>query len=282
LTAGSKSLDVASSVTTAKEFQLGGDCTATLKPHGRCDLNVAFRPLAEGARQGVLTISGKAVTLTSTLKGTGNPVAPVLTPPATDFGTVAVRRSSVPQTFKLTAGSRALPAPTLSTRSKEFVITREGCTTTLPAFAGCTFDVVFRPAAFGRRTAMLSVTSSPPLAATLRGFGWATATWSASPTSLTLYVDRSNPTDTGTVAINVAATSLAPLLSPRIALSGSDYFHQSSDCRPTMLAGSTCTVTVKFTLAGPLTDPKKVATLTVSSRNGGRKTINLYGAFIVE
>jgi hypothetical protein len=80
----------------------------------------------------------------------------------------------------------------------------------------------------------------------------------------------------------VAATSLAPLLSPRVSLSGSDYFHQSSDCRPTVLAGATCTVTVTLTLAGPLTDAKKVATLTVSSRNGGRKTINLHGASIVE
>lgn len=278
LAAGSEAFDPVVSATPTKEFRFGGSCGGRLEPHETCSVDVTFTPLVEGARNGAFNVRVHGAILSSELRGTGKAVEPVLAPSRANFGTVSLRRRSGARTFTVTAGSRALPVPTLSIRSKDFAVSRNGCTTALAAFASCTFDVVFTPAAFGRRTATLSVKTSSPLATTLTGFGWAQASWSVSKASVVLYIDRVNRTATETVVISVATTSLAPLLSPTASISGSTYFHVSSNCTGEVAAATQCTVAITFSPTGPLNDTTRRATLTISSRNGGTKTVALYGA----
>ena len=63
-------------VTVSGDYSLTGGCPATLAPGGSCTVDVTFRPLGNGARNGTLTVTTDAGVLTTSLSGTGTGSVP--------------------------------------------------------------------------------------------------------------------------------------------------------------------------------------------------------------
>ncbi len=284
LTAGSEPLGFTAALVGTKDFSLRESCPVTLDRHERCMLDVTFTPIAEGLRGATLRVKppfGRR--LISTVTGTGTLLPPVLVPTKLDFGTIYLKSASKPRTITVTAGSLAIGPLAPTTSSKEFSVSRNGCGGTVAPFTSCTFDVVFAPTVFRDRRATLSVAAGgTSLSASLQGYGWARATWFTDRKALSLSVFRAGESTTGTVKVAVSRLSAAPLLYRDVLVSGSPYFSAKSNCGSIVPVGSSCTVTVTFAPTGPLNDTNNRATLTIRSRNGGTRTVSLYGYYAPE
>jgi len=163
---GNATLTINSIVVAGTGFRRsGGNCGATLAAGRSCTITVTFRPAAQGAFSGTLTISSNDPVnpaLTVTLTGTG--VAPVaalgsLTPSplvatrgSSAQGTVTLSNTG---TYALTINSVAISGPNRTMFSQS-----NNCGASLAAGANCTITVTFRPplgTPLGTKTATLTV-----------------------------------------------------------------------------------------------------------------------------
>ncbi len=247
------------SVSIAGDFNVTGNCAGTTLAAGyTCTLDLTFSPTATGARQGTLTVSGTAagpVSTTVGLSGNGTGAfSVVLTPTSLDFGnqltgtTSAVRNITVSNT-----GSIAGSLGSIST-SGDFTLAANTCGTSLPPQTGCTVSIAFAPTASGARNGMLTVNDGAGTqTATLTGAGTAPATDTLAPLSLTFGAQQVN-TASGlqTVTLTNTGDTALTLITAQI-LTGD--FTASNGCGPTLVAHSSCSITVAFV-------PKSVGTET--------------------
>lgn len=162
-------LGAAWTITGDFQFAGGGTCTtAAMAPGASCVINLAFHPVASGARSGSLSLSSndsKSPAVIS-LSGTGVVAGPVATPSTRSliFGTIRLGSSSSVKyvTIKNTGGS-VLNFGSISV-SGDFKWGNMGtCGTSLAVGASCTFSAKFIPTAIGTRTGVMSLSSNDPL-----------------------------------------------------------------------------------------------------------------------
>ncbi len=241
------------------DFNVAGNCAGmTLAAGYSCTLNLTFSPVATGARQGVLTVSGTGagpVSATVALSGNGTGAfSVVLTPASLDFGTQLLGTTSAVRNITI-SNTGTLPGPLGAiTVSGDFTLAANTCGNSLPPQTGCTVSVAFAPTASGVRNGVLTVTDGAGTqTATLTGAGTSAATDTLAPLSLTFGSQQVN-TASGlqTVTLTNTGDTALTLIAAQI-LTGD--FSASNGCGPTLLAHSTCSITVTFV-------PKSVGILT--------------------
>ncbi len=247
------------SVTITGDFNVTGNCAGTTLAAGyTCLLNLTFSPTATGARGGTLTVTGTAtgpVTATVNLSGNGTGAySVVLTPTALDFGTQLVGTASAVRNITISnTGTLAGSLGTVSV-SGDFTLAANTCGTSLPPQTGCTVSIAFAPTASGIRNGTLSVSSGAGTqTATLTGAGTTGATDTLSALSLTFPSQQVNTTSgLQTVTLTNSGDTALTLITAQV-LTGD--FTASNGCGPTLIAHSTCSITVAFV-------PKSVGTQT--------------------
>ncbi len=152
----------------ASEFTIDPDTcgSAVVAGRGTCTVKAAFTPAGSGACTARLVVRSDAnVSVTATLRGTGQPGRLGFDPNPAEFGVVAVGTSSTAITVTVTnGGSVDLGVTAVRVRganAAEFLIVSDTCTGQLLApAAGCTVGVSFRPTEAGSRTGSLDVDQS--------------------------------------------------------------------------------------------------------------------------
>jgi hypothetical protein len=121
----------------------------------------------------------------------------------------------------------------------------DGCVVSLNAQSACTLTVQFAPHATGKETGSIQITDSEGSQnVSLSGIGTAPPTDTLSPTSLTFpatQVGQSAPTQT-VVVTNSGGAALTQLSVHAVGTG----FGESNNCGSTLVAQSTCTITVSF------------------------------------
>jgi hypothetical protein len=151
------------------------------------------------------------------------------------------------------------------------------CASSIAVGGSCTVSVTFLPAAAGTRTGTLSITlSSGVQTVSLTGIGSnspATGVLSLSPSPVTFnagYTIGDNPTQ----AVTVTNTSASSAGIAGIALGGDPSLTQRNNCKGTLAAGATCTITVTFQ---PVAYGTFTGTLTLTESNGALDTVSVTG-----
>ncbi len=263
-------------VAISGDFNVGGNCAGTTLAAGyTCTLNLTFSPGTSGVRNGTLTVSGTGanpVSATVALSGNGTGAfSVVLTPASLDFGTQLTGTASAVRNITISnTGTLAGSLGSISI-SGDFRLAANTCGTSLPPQTGCTVSVAFTPTASGVRNGSLTVQDGAGTqTATLTGAGTAPATDTLTPLSLTFGSQQVNTTSgLQTVTLTNTGDTALTLISAQV-LTGD--FTASNGCGPTLVAHSTCSITVAFvpksvgTQTGTLqiTDVQRAQTVTLS------------------
>jgi len=148
------------------KFTKSGTCSsATLNAGASCTIVFTYSPTAVGSDSATYTFTGGGKSFPIALSGAGSTTVPPagqlsmpssVTIPATTVGT-----TSAPQTVTVsnTGGAAVTVSSIVSSNSGEFGVSGSNCTL-VNAGSGCTFNVIFTPAAAGARSGTLTITSS--------------------------------------------------------------------------------------------------------------------------
>jgi hypothetical protein len=262
------------SVTASGDFSETDNCQNTaIASAASCKIQVTFTPAQGGTRTGQLTIGGNMADgqISIDLAGTGlNPAGVALTPSTVSFGQVAVGATSDslqvtaenPTSSAVAVASIAVTAP--------FVLSANGCGSSLAAKSDCQLLIRFAPAQPGQASGTLAMAaSSGALTVALSGNGAAPTTDTLSSSSLTFpgtMVGQTSAPQT----ISLTNSGGMPLTS--IASSTSGPFQVSSNCTTQLAGNSSCTLSVSFDPPAPgaqtgtllLTDALRTQTVALS------------------
>jgi hypothetical protein len=238
------------SPTLTGDFAISANtCGATLAADTACSISITFTPTANGARNGVLTITDSVGTQTAQLTGTGNaPATDTLAPGALTFAQQAIGTTSAAQQVTLTnAGDVPLGLISASVSPGDFIATNN-CGSSLNAHATCAISIAFVPSAIGTRTATVTVTDQVrSQTVALTGIGIAPPGVSLSPASLSFPatgVGLSAPAQTVTLTNNGGL----PLSLTKIAAS-SGFTIASNTCAATLAPSAACNLVIVFSPA---------------------------------
>jgi hypothetical protein len=151
------------------------------------------------------------------------------------------------------------------------------CGTSVTAGGNCTISVTFTPTATGTQTGTITITDNAggsPHVVTLTGTGTTggNTTISLSPTSLTFNPQQINTTSSSKT-VKLTNTGAATLTITSIVPSGD--FSETNNCGTSRTAGSSCTITVKFT---PTAAGTRTGAITITdSATGSPQTVPLTG-----
>jgi hypothetical protein len=145
------------SATVSGDFVVTSPACGSVGPGATCEIDVAFKPTALGARTGTLTVVSPAKTLTASLTGTGTPS---LTGSTTtlSFGNVDVGATATQTVTVTNQATGPVAVPGLVTTGDYTATTN--CGTSVAAGAMCTISVTFKPTATGARTGTLGLNST--------------------------------------------------------------------------------------------------------------------------
>jgi Abnormal spindle-like microcephaly-assoc'd, ASPM-SPD-2-Hydin len=256
------------------------NCPGRLAAGASCTVNVSYKPSATGPQSGGLLFADNAssspqdVSLSGT--GQGYPIVS-LSPSTLTFGTQALGTSSGAKTVTLkNTGTTSLTINSI-TASPDFTIATTTCGSSLPPLAACTIKVAFKPVGTGTRPGSLTIDDNAnrsPHSVTLTGVGTAVF---LSPVSVSFSPQIVGTLSSGhTVAVSNRGTTSLNFTAIGIAgTNAADFNIASQTCGSTLLAGSNCTVTVKFQ---PSLIGTESATLSFSDDGGASpQIVNMTG-----
>jgi hypothetical protein len=279
--------------TNAGDFSQTNTCGAlptSLAAGTSCTISVTLTPSVLGAETATLTVTDNAPvaqyqTLTSSLSGTG--VADVtLAPASASFGSVATVTASNAKNFTL--HNNELTALSISritftgTNAGDFSQTNTcgALPANLAAGTSCTISVTLTPSVLGAETATLTVNDNAAVAqyqtltSSLSGTGVTQAI--VSPTSLT-FSKQTVGTTSAAKNVTLKSNLLTTLTISSVGFTGANPrdFAQTNTCGGSLLAQSTCTITVTFK---PTAKGTRTAALSVNdSANNSPQTVSLAG-----
>jgi len=256
--------------TNSADFAQTHTCGSSLTAGASCTFTVTFKPTASGTRSASLSVSDSAAGTPQKVSLSGIGTTAKLSPTSLSFGTVAIGVTSAAKTVKLTnVGTTTLAISGIAitgTNSGDFAQTHT-CGSSLATGASCTISVTFKPTASGTRSAALSVTDNAagsPQTMPLSGAG---TTAKLSPTSLnfgSVSVGTSSAAKTVTLT-NVGTTTLT-ITGIAIAGTNAGDFSQTHTCGSSLVAGTSCTISVIFK---PTATGARSGTLAVSDNAAG-------------
>ena len=261
---GTITLVITAITPTTSEYSQTNNCTNLMvAPGGNCTINVEFSPVAAGARNAALQITGNAATVTVPLSGSGTGPVASLDKPSLGFGSVAVGSSSGTQTIKLSSvGDTALAISSIAAGGDYSQTNNCGSSVAVSSF--CTITVTFSPTAPGTRGGQITITdnaANSPQAVMLNGSGLGAAV-NFNPPSLSF----------STVLLNTASTPQSVVISNAgttnlsfSTISATGDFSQTNNCVSPLAPSASCTANVTFT---PTATGTRTGSLTVATPNG--------------
>jgi hypothetical protein len=149
------------------EFPITGNGCSTVNAGSSCTVTVAFKPAANGARNGTLTVvsNGTGSPQTISVSGTGTTTPPppsgLNVPSSLGFGSQAVGVQSGGSPINVTnpGASTISISSIVSSSVSEFPIVGNTCGV-VAGGASCTITVAFRPPTAGARSGSLTITSN--------------------------------------------------------------------------------------------------------------------------
>ena len=241
--------------------------TATLAANATCTISVTFTPSAGGGRQAQLKIADSAPGSPQTvyLSGTGTGPSLLLSPNSLTFASQAIGSTSAAQPVTLTNnGTMALTLGSIAV-SGDFAQTNTcpSGSTPLAVNATCTISVTFTPTASGSHGGTLSVSATGASASIgLSGTGSGPVA-TLTPSSVS-FPDQTVGTTSPAKVVTLGNSGNAPLSIGSIATSGD--FAQTNTCAASLVAGSTCQISVTF---APSAAGSRSGSLSVSDNAAG-------------
>ena len=220
-------------------------CASTLATNTGCTLAVVFQPTVVGPASGTLTVISAQGTESIGLSGTGeNPATDTVSPTSLIFPATPEDTISAPQTITLT-NNGGVPLTGIQVLTSGDFQVINGCVASLNAQSACTLTVEFAPHATGIETGTIKITDSVgSQIVSLSGTGTAPATDTLSPTSLTFpATEIGQSASAQTITVTNSGGAALTQLSIRAIGAG---FGQSNNCGSTLVARSTCIITVTF------------------------------------
>src|SRR5262249_24515660 len=150
-------------IVTDGDFSQANTCGTDVVPGRSCTIDVTFTPIAQGQRNGSVTITDNAADSPQSVGLTGNGTisGASLSPPSLDFGDQAVGTSSNPQPIVLTNTGTA-PLHISSIDSSGDFSQGNDCAPVLDPGSNCTITVTFTPTQAGERLGSINVTDDAP------------------------------------------------------------------------------------------------------------------------
>ena len=247
-----------SSITASPDFKVANLCPASLKGGDFCEMTLQFDPTTTGPRTGTLAVETASVhpLLNVSLSGIGTAPDAVVLPNTLAFLPQQSGIASSAQTVTLTnTGSGPLTISSIAA-SGDYAAT-SNCPTVVAPGNGCTINAVFKPAANGTRSGVLTISDDAlPTGATqtaaLSGTGQSTTpAFTLTPESL-YFPDQ----QTATVSTSQTVT-LKNISSSAVSFTAPLYpagFKGTSTCGTSLAAGSSCAFHIQFAPAatGPV------------------------------
>jgi sugar lactone lactonase YvrE len=234
---------------------------APLAAGGYCNLNVLFTATYLGPLSDVYAfadIETGGLNSEISVKLTGNVASapvPTLTPPALDFGSLAVGTTSTAQgatlgntgTAALTVSSIAITGANASSFSET-----NGCGSSVAAGASCIIGVTCTPSATGALTATLAANYPSPLpqqtvALTCNGAAAPAPAAALTPAALSFTAVAGSSSAAQVATLTNSGTAALSIGSIAIAGANASSFAQTNNCGAALAANSACTITVSFT-----------------------------------
>ena len=278
--------------TNASSFlKSASTCGTSLAANASCTVSIEFKPTAAGTLTASLAIADNAsgspqsVALTGTGTSTSTP-ALVFSPTSLTFPSTAVGSTSAAQTVYVKNSTRA--ALTLNSETitggnaSSFILSANGCGTSLAANASCAISVELKPTAAGTLNASLTVSdngagSPQSIALTGTGTGSSAPAVTLSPASLTFASTTVGSTTAAQmVTVKNTGTAALTLTSENITGTNASSFIKSADtCGSSLAVNATCTVSIEFkpTAAGTLTASLAIA----DNASGSPQSVALTG-----
>jgi len=264
-----------SGVTLTGDFAQTNTCGTSLAAGASCTISVKFSPTATGVRSGTLSIADSATGSPQrvTLSGTGIAPAASASPNALSFGSQLLSTTSAASVVTLSNAGTASLTISGVTVTGDFAQTNT-CGTSLAAGSSCTISVKFSPTATGLRSGTLSIADSAtgsPQQVSLSGTGIAAAA-SISPATWTFGSQVLSTTSSASV-VTLSNAGTASLTISGVTVTGD--FAQTNTCGTGLAAGSSCTISVKFS---PTATGLRSGMLSIAdSATGSPQQVSLYG-----
>ena len=195
-----------------------------------------------------------------TVSGTGYGIpATSFTPTSLTFASQNIGTTSAIQTITLKdTGTDTLNISSIAltgVHAGDFAITANTCAATLAPAAACVITVSFTPTAAGTRGAYVTVTDNAnniagaTQSAPLTGTGVAVPTAVVAPTTPLTFPTTAVGTTTAAMTATLSnSTGTGPLTIASIVIGGTNPgdYAQTNNCGSTLVAGTSCTISVKF------------------------------------
>lgn len=237
-------------------FTQSNNCNGKLATHASCTLTVNFAPTQAGTFNGTVSITHTGVGSPQVVPVVGNArTIFYLTPVPLTYGQVQLHTPLLGYLALNNNGGSSVTVKSITVQGTDFKLTKNGCPSVLPPFYGCgDVEITFTPGATGARTGTATVTvsdSTAPFVNTLQGIGVSAGVGTLSTSTFTFAEQSIGTTSTAhTVTVKNTGTGVLTLG----AISASTQFVQTHTCTATLVAGASCTISVRFapTLPGIL------------------------------
>ena len=270
----------------ASEFTVTGSTCGTVNAGSACSFNVAFKPAAIGSRSGTLTVTSNGLGNPQTMGASGTGVVgaspgQLSFVATTIFANQTVGTTSAAKTVMVSNfGATAVTVQGIvSGNASEFPITSSSCGTVNPGSA-CSFNVAFKPALAGTRTAKITVSSNgagSPQSLSATGTGMAVTTpGQLSFLASTTFARQRVGTTSGAKAVTISNVGgSAVFVQSIVSNNGAEFPITSSTCG-WLNPESTCAFSIAFR---PSTVGTRSGSVTVTSNAvGSPQKMNVKGA----
>ena len=268
-------------VTGSSAFTVVPDCVTPLAAGQKCSAVISFSPTAATNVSASLRISSDGSSKPLTVSLTGRGVQPDLafTPQALSFAGQQLDTTSSERTVTLrNSGSHPLKVGQVSiagSGAAAFKLHGSTCDLVVSVGSTCVVQVVFAPRSTGPHSAMLTIANDSPGGTReipLSGTG-TLGQLTVQQTALDFGVLTVGGTSDRTVTVSNTGTSSFTLAGLTTTGPDSADFKSAADC-PTVGAGESCTVTVRFTAKA---EGDRLAVLRIIT-SVGTHTVSLNGS----
>jgi len=227
---------------------------------------------------GVLRPQGSAYDIGAYESTVSTPVTGTLSvsPSTLSFGTVTTGQSTTSSTVLTNTGKGSVTLSGANSTNTAFQASGISFPLTLAAGQSTTLTATFAPTSAGSQTGTIAVNSNAtntPTNISVSGTGQAaTAAVSLSSSSVT-FASQALNTTSATQTVTVSNTGTASLSITSVTATGD--FSQTNNCGTSLAAGSSCSVSIKFT---PTAAGTRTGTLSIADNaTGSPQTISLSG-----
>ena len=225
------------------------NCLPSVAAKASCTVTVSFRPVSSGPVNGALTFTEYAADSPQSVTLSGTGVAPVVKLSSTSltFSGQSVSTTSATQSVTLTNTGNGTLTNLMVTASGDFAQTNN-CGGSVDAFGSCTINVTFTPTSNGKRVGLLTLNdnaSDSPQTINLKGSVGGATVWLV-PSSLAF---SSQQVGTSSPQITLEMLVDQPLDITSISITGnnSSDFSLNQNCGNSLVANTTCRITLTFT-----------------------------------